>query len=215
MRVEIWSDVVCPWCYLGKRRFERALDSFAHADEVEVTYRSFELNPSTPKDLTTPTVRILASKYGMTTEQARDAQLQMEQRATEDGLTFRMSDLRSGNTRDAHRLLHLAKDRGRQADLVEELHRGYFTEQLSVFDHAVLTKLAVEAGLDRNEAADVLASEDYGPAVETDEAMAAALGVTGVPFFVIDRRFAFSGAQPAEAMTQLLDEVWAEGHDQL
>lgn len=214
MRVEIWSDVVCPWCYLGKRRFERALDSFAHVDEVEVTYRSFELNPSAPIDLTTPTVRILASKYAMTTEQARDAQRQMEQRAAQDGLTFRMSDLRSGNTRDAHRLLHLAKDRGRQADLVEGLHRGYFTEQLSIFDHAVLAKLAVEAGLDRNEAADVLASEDYGPAVETDEAMASTLGVTGVPFFVIDRRFAFSGAQPTEAMIQLLDEVWAEGHDQ-
>jgi predicted DsbA family dithiol-disulfide isomerase len=211
MRVEIWSDVVCPWCYLGKRRFERALDSFAHADEVEVTYRSFELNPSAPKDLTTPTVRILASKYGMTTEHARDAQRQMEQRAAHDGLTFRMSDLRSGNTRDAHRLLHLAKDRGRQTDLVEGLHRGYFTEQLSIFDHAVLTKLAVEAGLDRNEAADVLASEDYRPAVETDEAMAGTLGVTGVPFFVIDRRFAFSGAQPAEAVTQLLDAVWAGG----
>lgn len=210
MRVEIWSDVVCPWCYLGKKRFERALDSFAHAGEVEVTYRSFELDPSAPKDVTTPTERKLASKYGMTSEQARDAQRQMEQRAAEDGLTFRMSDLRSGNTRDAHRLLHLAKDRDRQADLVEKLHRGYFTEQMSIFDHAVLTKLAVDAGLDRNEAADVLASDDYGPAVDTDEAMAAALGVTGVPFFVIDRRYAFSGAQPAEAISQLLDEVWAQ-----
>ena len=210
MRVEIWSDVVCPWCYLGKRRFERALESFAHADEVEVTYRSFELDPSAPKDVTTPTAGMLASKYGMTANQARDAQRQMEQRAAQDGLTFRMSDLHSGNTRDAHRLLHLAKDKGRQADLVERLHRGYFTEQLAIFDHAVLTRLAVDAGLDRNEAADVLASDEYGPAVETDEAMAAALGVTGVPFFVIDRRYAFSGAQPAEGMSQLLDEVWAQ-----
>ena len=209
MRVEIWSDVVCPWCYLGKRRFERALDSFAHADEVEVTYRSFELDPSAPKDTTTPTAQMLASKYRMTSEQASDAQRQMEQRAAKDGLTFHMADLSSGNTRDAHRLLHLAKDRGRQADLIERLHRGYFTEQLSIFDHAVLTQLAVDAGLDRNEAADVLASKDYEDAVETDEAMAATLGVTGVPFFVIDRRYAFSGAQPADAMTQLLDEVWA------
>lgn len=211
MRVEIWSDIVCPWCYLGKRRFERALDSFAHASDVEVTYRSFELDPSAPKDLTTPTVERLAGKYGMTTEQARDAQRQMEQRAAKDGLTFRMDDLRSGNTRDAHRLLHLAKDAGRQADLIERLHRGYFTEQLPIFDHAVLTKLAVDAGLDRNEIADVLASEDYAPAVETDEAMASTLGVTGVPFFVIDRRYAFSGAQPTEAMSKLLDEIWAEG----
>ena len=209
MRVEIWSDVVCPWCYLGKRRFERALDSFAHADEVEVTYRSFELDPSAPKDTTTPTAQMLASKYRMTSEQASDAQRQMEQRAAKDGLTFHMGDLSSGNTRDAHRLLHLAKDGGRQADLIERLHRGYFTEQLSIFDHAVLTQLAVDAGLDRNEAADVLASKDYEDAVETDEAMAATLGVTGVPFFVIDRRYAFSGAQPADAMTQLLDEVWA------
>jgi len=212
MRVEIWSDIVCPWCYIGKRRFERALESFAHGDEVEVTYRSFELDPSVPKDVTTPTVGMLASKYGMTADQARDAQRKMEERAAQDGLTFRMNDLRSGNTRDAHRLLHLAKDSDRQADLVERLHRGYFTEQLSIFDHAVLTRIAVEAGLDRNEAADVLASEEYGPAVETDEAMAAALGVTGVPFFVIDRRYAFSGAQPAEAMSQLLDEVWAQEH---
>ena len=212
MRVEIWSDIVCPWCYIGKRRFERALGSFAHGDEVEVTYRSFELDPSVPKDVTTPTVGMLASKYGMTADQARDAQRKMEERAAQDGLTFRMNNLRSGNTRDAHRLLHLAKDSDRQADLVERLHRGYFTEQLSIFDHAVLTRIAVEAGLDRNEAADVLASEEYGPAVETDEAMAAALGVTGVPFFVIDRRYAFSGAQPAEAMSQLLDEVWAQEH---
>lgn len=214
MRVEIWSDVVCPWCYLGKRRFERALDSFPHASEVEVTYRSFELDPSAPKDQTAPTVEMLASKYGMTTGRAREAQRQMEERAAKDGLTFRLDDLRSGNTRDAHRLLHLAKEAGRQAELMERLHRGYFTEQLPIFDHAVLAKLAVEAGLDRNEAADVLASEDYGPAVETDEAMASTLGVAGVPFFVIDRRYAFSGAQPAEGMSKLLDEVWAQGHEQ-
>lgn len=214
MRVEIWSDVVCPWCYIGKRRFERALDSFAHAGEVGVTYRSFELNPSAPKDRTTPTAGMLASKYGMSADRARDAQRQMEERAAGEGLTFRMADLRSGNTRDAHRLLHLAKDKDLQGKLVERLHRGYFTEQLSIFDHAALTRLAVEAGLDRNEVADVLASDAYEPAVETDEAMARSLGVTGVPFFVIDRRYAFSGAQPAEAMSQLLDEVWAEGHDQ-
>lgn len=212
MRVEIWSDVVCPWCYLGKRRFERALDSFDHRDEVEVTYRSFELDPSAPKDRTTPTSAMLASKYGMTAEQATDAQRQMEQRAANDGLTFRMGGLRSGNTRDAHRLLHLAKDAGRQAELVERLHRGYFTDQMSIFDHATLAELAVDAGLDSDAVTKVLASEQYQPEVETDEAMAQTLGVTGVPFFVIDRRYAFSGAQPAEAISQLLDEVWAQEH---
>src|SRR5690349_6470749 len=109
MQVEIWSDVVCPWCYLGKRRFEQALDGFEHRDEVEVVYRSFELDPTAPRDTTTSTVESLASKYGMTAAQAESAQRQMEQRAAADGLTFDVSELRTGNTRDAHRLLHLAK----------------------------------------------------------------------------------------------------------
>jgi predicted DsbA family dithiol-disulfide isomerase len=210
MQVEIWSDVVCPWCYLGKRRFERALESFDHRDEVSVVYRSFELDPSAPAEVSTPTVELLASKYGMTAEQARDAQLQMEQRAAGDGLEFRMSDLRSGNTRDAHRLLHLAKERGRQAGLAERLHRAYFTEQASIFDHASLTGLAVEAGLDRDEVTRVLASDEYGDAVDTDEAMAQALGATGVPLFVIDRRYGISGAQPPEVIVRALDQAWAD-----
>ena len=151
MQVEIWSDLVCPWCYLGKRRFERALESFGHRDEVTVVYRSFELDPSAPAGVTTPTVERLADKYGMTAGQADDAQRQMEQRAAQDGLEFRMDGLRSGNTRDAHRLLHLAKAHGVQAELAERLHRAYFTEQASIFDHSSLTELAVEAGLDRDD----------------------------------------------------------------
>ena len=115
MQVEIWSDVVCPWCYLGKRQFEQALAGFGHRDAVEIVYRSFELDPSAPPGVTAPTVEMLAGKYGMTRDQARDAQRQMEQRAAQRGLTFRMDGLRSGNTRDAHRLLHLAKARSRQA----------------------------------------------------------------------------------------------------
>jgi predicted DsbA family dithiol-disulfide isomerase len=202
--------VVCPWCYLGKRQFEQALEGFAHRDEVEVTYRSFELDPSVPPGTTTPTVEVLARKYAMSPEQANDAQRQMEQRAASVGLTFRMADLHSGNTRDAHRLLQLAKDRGRQAELAERLHRAYFTEQASIFDHESLAGLAADAGLDRDEALRVLAGDDYGPAVDTDEQMAASLGVTGVPFFVFDRRYAFSGAQPPEIITQVLDQAWAE-----
>jgi predicted DsbA family dithiol-disulfide isomerase len=210
MQVEIWSDVVCPWCYLGKRRFEQALDNFSHADEVDVVYRSFELDPSAPADDLTPVVDVLASKYGMTPQQAQDAQRQMEQRAAEDGLTFRMSGLRRGNTRDAHRLLHLAKARGRQAELMERLHRAYFTDQESIFDHESLTRLAAEAGLDPDEAAKVLASDDYGDEVSQDEMTASALGATGVPFFVIDRRYGVSGAQPAETMTRALEHAWSE-----
>jgi predicted DsbA family dithiol-disulfide isomerase len=210
MQVEIWSDVVCPWCYLGKRRFERALESFGHRDDVSVVYRSFELNPAAAAGVTTPTAEMLASKYGMSAEQARDAQRQMEQRAAQDGLEFKMADLRSGSTRDAHRLLHLAKAHGLQAELAERLHRAYFTEQRSVFEHSALADLAAEVGLERSEALRVLSGDDYSEAVEADEAIARSLGVSGVPFFAIDRRYGISGAQPTEVIAATLDRSWAE-----
>jgi predicted DsbA family dithiol-disulfide isomerase len=210
VQVQIWSDIVCPWCYLGKRHFERALTGFAHRDDVEVVYRSFELDPSAARDVTTPTIELLADRYGMTGRQAEDAQRQMEQRAARDGLTFRMDGLRSGNTRDAHRLLQFAAQRDRQAELVERLHRAYFTEQASVFEHASLTELAIEVGLDRDEVCAVLAGDAYGDAVDADQAMARSLGATGVPFFVIDRRYGISGAQPAQTIAEVLDRAWAE-----
>jgi predicted DsbA family dithiol-disulfide isomerase len=210
MQVEIWSDVVCPWCYLGKRYFEQALERFPHRGEVEVIYRSFELDPSAPPGVTVPTVEALASKYGLGLEQAREAQRQMERRAAQAGLTFRMEDLRSGNTRDAHRLLQLARARGRQAELAERLHRAYFTDQASIFDRPSLAGFAADVGLDRDEALAVLASGEYGEAVEADEEVARSFGVSGVPFFVIDRRYGISGAQPAETIAAVLERVWAE-----
>jgi predicted DsbA family dithiol-disulfide isomerase len=210
VQVEIWSDVVCPWCYLGKRRFERALESFEHRDDIAVVYRSFELDPGASPGITMPTLDQLARKYGMSTAQAEAAQRQMEQRAAQDGLEFRMDGLRSGNTRDAHRLLHLAKAHGLQAELAERLYRAYFTEQASIFDHASLARLAEEAGLDEGEALSVLAGNDYSEAVDVDEAMAQALGATGVPLFVIDRRYGISGAQPSEVFAETLERAWAE-----
>ena len=210
MEVEIWSDVVCPWCYLGKRRFEQALERFEHRDEVQVVFRSFELDPAAPRGETMPTVEVLADKYGMSPAQASQAQRQMEERAAAEGLTFRMDGLRRGNTKDAHRLLQLAKERGRQGEMMERLHRAYFTDQDSVFDHESLTRLAAKAGLDSDEAGKVLAIEQYSDHVEVDEAMAEALGATGVPLFVIDRRYGISGAQPPEAITEALQRTWAE-----
>lgn len=211
MQVEIWSDVVCPWCYLGKRRMERALQIFDHADDIDAVFRSFELDPTLPPGQTTPTVDVLAAKYGMTAAQADQAQRRMEERAAADGLTFRMHDLRSGNTRDAHRLLQLAKDRGRQGELIERLYRAHFTEQASIFDHESLTSIATEAGLDRSEVSEVLDSDQYRDHVETDEKMAAALGAAGVPLFVVARRYGISGAQPAEIIAGVLERAWAEG----
>jgi predicted DsbA family dithiol-disulfide isomerase len=214
MQVEIWSDVVCPWCYLGKRRFENALASFAHRDDVDVVYRSFELDPSAAPGVTTPTVDLLASKYGMSVQQAHDAQQQMERRAEQDGLTFHMDGLRSGNTRDAHRLLQLAKAGGRQTELAERLHKAYFTDQISIFDHTSLADLAAEAGLDGDEVARVLSTDDYDDEVQADEDTARSLGATGVPFFVIDRHYGISGAQPAETITEVLDRAWADRQTQ-
>jgi predicted DsbA family dithiol-disulfide isomerase len=210
MQVEIWSDVVCPWCYLGKRRFEEALAAFGHRADVQVVFRSFELDPAAPAGATKSTVELLADKYGMTPAQASQAQREMVERAAGDGLTFRMGSLRSGNTRDAHRLIQLAKDRGRQDAMVERLHRAYFTDEDSVFDHEALIRLAAEAGLDRDEAAAVLAGDAYNEHVDTDEAMARALGATGVPLFVIDRKYGISGAQPAETISHVLERAWAE-----
>jgi len=209
MQVEIWSDVVCPWCYLGKRRFEHALAGFEYRDEVEVVYRSFELDPTIAPGTTQATVDMLARKYGMSLAQAHDAQRQMEQRAAGDGLEFRMDGLRSGNTRDAHRLLHLAKEHGKEPELVERLHRAYFTEQTSVFDAETLADLAVEVGLDRADAEKVLATDAYADAVESDERTARELGASGVPFFVIDRRYGVSGAQPVDVLRQALERAYA------
>ncbi len=211
MHVDIWSDVVCPWCYLGKKRFEQALESFAGAADVTVTYHSFELDPAMPPGVTTPTVEMLASKYRMTPEQADEAQRQMVQRAAADGLTFRMDGLVSGNTRDAHRLLQLARVQGRQAELMERLQRAYFSEQTSIFDHASLARLAAQAGLDPDAAARVLASDEYADAVDADEAMASSLGATGVPFFVVGRRYAFSGAQSPDTIGEVLQRAAADG----
>jgi predicted DsbA family dithiol-disulfide isomerase len=208
MQVEIWSDIVCPWCYLGKRRFEEALAGFGHRDDVDVVYRSFELDPAAPTDATVPTIQLLAGKYGMTPEQAEAAQHEMEERAAADGLTFRMENLRSGNTRDAHRLVQLAKANGRQAELVEALHRAYFTEQESVFDHASLARIAVDSGLDPAEVDKVLTTDQFADDVTADEATANSLGATGVPFFVIDRRYGISGAQPADTIAGALEHAW-------
>ncbi len=210
MQVEIWSDVVCPWCYLGKRNFERALEAVPFRDEVEVTYRSFELDPTAPREVTAPTIDRLADKYGMTRAQAEDAQRQMEQRAAGAGLPFRMAGLRSGNTRDAHRLLHLAKAHDRQAELAEGLHRAYFTEQRSVFDAGSLTEIAVAAGLDQADVVRVLAGDDYAAEVAEDEALARSFGANGVPFFVIERRYGISGAQPAELIAETLQRARAD-----
>jgi predicted DsbA family dithiol-disulfide isomerase len=195
MRIDIWSDVVCPWCYVGKRRFERALAAFDARDEVQVVHRSFQLDPSRPKGQTQKRREMLMAKYRLTAAQVQGLDAQMEQTAAAEGLEYHLGDGVTGNTLDAHRLLHLAAERGRQDDALERFYRAYFTEGRSLFDRPSLTALAVEAGLDERDVHGVLDSDAYAAAVATDIREAQTLGANGVPFFVFDNRFGVSGAQ--------------------
>lgn len=212
MKVEIWSDVVCPWCYIGQRRFERALSQFAHRDDVEVVHRSFQLDPTAPADQTEPTPDRLARKYGTSVAQAKAMMQRVEQTAASDGLEYHLEGTLSGNTLDAHRVLHLAKECGLQHEALERFYRAYFTEGQSVFDTPSLVRLAAEAGLDPAEVQRVLDEGTYADEVQADGYEAMSLGVQGVPFFVVDGRYGISGAQPVELFAQALAQAWADSH---
>jgi predicted DsbA family dithiol-disulfide isomerase len=208
VRVDIWSDVVCPWCYIGKRRFSAALADFEHREDVQVVYRSFELDPEYPKNLQTPVLDLLAAKYRLSPAQARDAEASVAAKAAADGLEF-TADRVMGNTFDAHRLVHLARERGVQEQVLERLFGAYFTEGRPVFTPADLASLGAEAGLDSGEAGRVLEDGSYGDDVRADEEQARAFGISGVPFFVLGGKYGVSGAQPAAAFAQALEQAWA------
>jgi predicted DsbA family dithiol-disulfide isomerase len=208
LTVEIWSDVVCPWCYLGKRRFENALARFDHRDEVEVRFRSFELDPTAPAVNQGPPAERLASKYGISVEQAAASQKQLTEVAAAEGLEYHLDRAPGGNTFDAHRLLQLAVERGVQPEVKERLMRAHFTEALPIGDHDTLVQVASEAGLDEDEARAALESDRYADAVREDEHLAERIGIQGVPFFVLGRRFGVSGAQPPEILLEALTRSW-------
>lgn len=204
VKVEVWSDVVCPWCYIGKRRFENALSGYEHGSKVEVIWRSFELDPAAPHRQGESSVEHLSRKYGMTIEEARAAQDRVSAIAAQEGIDYRLADTKRDNSFDAHRLLHLARERGVQEELNERLFRGYFTEGGSIGDTATLERLAVDAGLEREEVAAVLAGDRFADDVREDERRAQLLGIRAVPFFVIDERIGVEGAQSAEVILQAL-----------
>jgi predicted DsbA family dithiol-disulfide isomerase len=215
MQVEIWSDVVCPWCYIGKRRFETALARFEHKDAVQVTWRSFELDPSAPRLREDTNTERLAQKYGMSVEQAQQSHDRVTQLAAQENLTYHLAQARSGNTFDAHRLIHLAAQHGVQDAAKERLLRAYFTEGEAIGEQATLFRLAQDVGIDEAEAQQVLTSDAFADAVRADEQEARELGINGVPFFVLDRRYGVSGAQPADHLLQALQQAWADAHPKL
>ncbi len=209
MLVEIWSDVVCPWCAIGKVRFEQALADAPYRDEVEVVWRSFELDPHAPATREGDYVTMLATKYRASREQAQGMIDTMVGTAADEGLRFDFDIAKPGNTFDAHRVLHLAADRGVQDEVKDRFLRAYHSEGEAIGDHETLTRLAVEAGLDRDEVTEVLSSDRYADAVRADEEQAYEYGCSGVPFFVIDRRFAIPGAQSPDVIRQALDRAHA------
>jgi predicted DsbA family dithiol-disulfide isomerase len=212
MKLEIFSDVVCPWCAIGKRRFEAALARFDHAGDVDVRWRAFELDPSAPLVAEGDAATRLAEKYGMTREQALASHEQLAAVAAADGLEFHFDRTRRGNSFDAHRLLHYALEVGLQTELKERLFRAYFTEGETIADHATLVRLGGDVGLDPRSSTDVLESDRFAVEVRADEAEAHSLGINGVPFFVIDRKFGISGAQPADLILSGLEQAWAKGN---
>jgi predicted DsbA family dithiol-disulfide isomerase len=208
MIVEIWSDVACPWCYVGKRRFEAALAEFEYRDQVEVAWRSFELAPAAPRELAGDRAQRIAEKYGTSVEQARAMEQRMIETAAADGLDFRFDIARSGATFDAHRMVHLAQEHGLQDAMKERLLQAYFSEGQLVSDHETLVRLAAEIGLGEDEVREALASDRYAAQVRDDERTAGRLGIQAVPTFVIDRAFGVSGAQPPGELLELLRRGW-------
>ncbi|MFI6062633.1 DsbA family oxidoreductase [Streptomyces sp. NPDC051286] len=210
MRVEIWTDIACPWCYVGKARFDQGLAAFAHRDEVEVVHRSFELNPQAENG-TMSIIDAVAAQYGRPREQqvAREEQAATMARAV--GLGYRIGGRVFGNTFDVHRLIHFAKKHGRQTELMDLAFRANFAEERSIYDRKTQVSLAVEAGLDVAEAREVLENpEAFAAEVRADERLASDMGVSGVPFFVLNRRYGVNGVQSTEMFTQALEQAWAD-----
>lgn len=214
MRIDVYSDFVCPFCYIGKRRLELAIEKFSNKDKVSITYRSYELDPNAEKNPDKTIHELLADKYGMSVDKARQANLNMADQAAELGLTYRFDSMKHTNTFDAHRLTKYAESQGKGKEMTERLLKAYFTDSLHIGDYQTLAKLAVEIGLDKDVTLDVLHSTDYVKAVRNDEQEAQQIGVQGVPFFVFNEKYAVSGAQPPEVFSEVIEKVWEEEKDQ-
>ena len=208
MIIDIWSDVVCPWCYIGKRRLEKALSQFEHRDEVVIRHRAFQLQPDI--DTPQPTKAYLTEKYRIAESQVEEMQANVCAIADGEGLCYNLDETLSGNTFDAHRLLLWAQTIGKQDQLLEVMYSAYFEKSLPLFSHEDLITVASSAGIDEVDVGALLNSEEFSNQVLEDRALATQLGATGVPFFVIDMKYGISGAQPLEAFNQTLNTAWQE-----
>lgn len=210
MKIEVWSDYACPFCYIGKRRLEHALEQFPDKDDVEVTFRSFQLDPTADPAGTPDIHAMLARKYGVPYEQAKEMNAQVGEQARGVGLDFRFDTMVHTNTFDSHRLAHYAEEQGAGQAVNERLLKAYFTDSLNLGDRGVLADLAAEAGLDRRAVTEMLESDRYSAEVRADIARAGQIGVKGVPFFVFNDKYALSGAQPGPVFSEVLETVRKE-----
>ncbi|MFJ5716956.1 DsbA family oxidoreductase [Neobacillus sp. NPDC093127] len=211
MKIEVWSDYVCPFCYIGKRRLEEALSQFPDKDKVEVEFKSFELDPNSSKNSGENIHEVLAKKYGMSLEKAKQANQGVGSQAATVGLTFNFDEMKPTNTFDAHRLAKFAKTQGKEAVVSEKLLHAYFAESKHIGDLETLADIAEDAGLNRQEVVTILNDKHaFAADVRQDESLAQQYGVRGVPYFVINQKYAISGAQPTETFIGALQKVWQE-----
>jgi predicted DsbA family dithiol-disulfide isomerase len=207
MKIEIWSDIACPWCYIGRRRFEKALNQFEHRDQVEIVWRSFQLDPNAPREYKGTINDMLVEKKGIDHRRAEALHAQLTALAAQEGLVYHFDRVRPGNSFDAHRLLHLAAHHHLQSEMKERLQKAYFTEGLSYSDPDTLVRLGVEVGLDADETRKMLETDAYSADVRADSRRAQMLGISGVPFFLFDEKYAISGAQPVELFLTTLERT--------
>ncbi|MFD2044293.1 DsbA family protein [Ornithinibacillus salinisoli] len=210
MKIEVWSDFVCPFCYIGKRRLELALEKFDNKDNVLVEYKSYELDPHAEKNPGKSIHELLAGKYNISVEKARSMNENVGEQAAEVGLTYHFETMQHTNTFDAHRLAKYAAKQGKGKEMTEKLLYAYFTESKLISDRTTLADLAEEVGLEKEPVLEVLETDKYANHVRNDEETATQIGVQGVPFFVFNEKYAVSGAQPPEVFSEVLEKVWEE-----
>lgn len=214
MEIDVYSDFVCPFCYIGKRRLELALDQFSQSDKVTIIYKSYQLDPSAAKDPGKSMHELMAGKLNVSVEEAKQANESLTKQAAETGLNYQFDTMQHTNTFNAHRLAKYAEKQGKGKEMTERLMHAYFTESLHIGDFDTLRKLAGEIGLDKDATMKMLHSNDFANAVKGDEKVAQQIGVQGVPFFVFNEKYAVSGAQPLDVFTEVLEKVWQEENAQ-
>ncbi len=210
MRIDVWSDILCPFCHLGRRYLQLALEQFEHADDVSVIWHSFQLDPEAPERVEGSNVERVAEKYGLALEEANASQQKLAADAAAVGLDYQWEQTVGGNSYDAHRLIHFARFQDAEEKVTDRIMRAWYSEGASIGDRQVLLELAVEAGLDAEEVRGVLDSDSFGPEVRNDIAVAHQIGITSVPTFVLDQKFGLPGAQPPEIMLNAIRYAWED-----